>query len=139
MSSPPQVALQLALNNRLFFYTPLTGLLPNRNMGATPYADSNLYLPYVLIADIVSRPLSTQTDTAYEFEVVCEVYSVSPGGGEARRLLELVGQALEAPLVVAGQRVVLQQSGVTQAVLMGDGKTYRGAYRLRIILEDEGL
>ena len=139
MSSSPQVALQLALTNRLFFYTPLTQLLPNRNMGATPYADANLYLPYVLIADVVSRPLGTQTHIAHECDVTCEVYSTSPGGGEARRLLERVADAFEASLAVAGQRVILQQGNIAQVVLMSDGKTYRGTYRLRIILEDEGV
>lgn len=139
MSVPDHAAVQAAVFLALQGHAPLVSLLPDAEQGIGAYAPANGKFPYVVIESIASSPLSTQADTLDDCQVVCAVYSDQAGGAQARDVLAGVASALANPLAIEGQRVVLQQGGVAQVQLTGDGKTYRGAYALRVVIEkDEG-
>ena len=135
MSVPDHVALQGAVFQALRAHIPLLAALGGdlRNVGAFSHPDT--VRPYVVIEGIASQPVATQEDIVHECNIVCAVYSDQPGGTQARDIIGHVAQALESALVFDGYSVVLQQGTAAQVQVTGDGRTYRGTYALRVVIE----
>lgn len=138
MSVPDHVALQKAVFQALSAYTPLLALLADglRSVGAFSHPDNTR--PYVVLESITSEPIATQGDEVHACNVVCAAYSDLPGGTQAREIIRRLSVALQEPLSVEGHTVVLQQGNAAQVQVMSDGRTYRGTYALRVVIEKSG-
>lgn len=135
MVAPDHIAVQRAVYQALSGRLELLSLLPNGTRGVGVFVHPDNTMPYVVIEGISSRPLRTQVDTLDDYEIVCAVYSDQPANTQVRAILREVGAALAQPLDIDGYRVVIQQSGAVQAQPIGDGKIYRGACALRLVVE----
>lgn len=137
MSVPDHVALQGAVFQALRAHVPLLAVLGDglRSVGTFSHPDN--VRPYVVVEGIASQPIATQGDVVDEYNIVCAVYSDQPGGTQAREIIGHVAQALDSTLVVDGYRVVLQQGTAAQVQVTGEGRVYRGAYALRVVIEKD--
>ncbi len=138
MTAFPHYEVQKAVYTALASSAPLVEVLPQGVASVTAGAPPDLGVPYVLVAQTVSAPVLSPEDGLEECRITCEVASEQAGGGQARKILALVAAALAAPVVVAGYQVVLQHRGESTVALLADGRTYRGALTLRMVLQKTG-
>lgn len=135
MAAADHIALQRAVYTALCAHAPLLAVLPDGPYGIGVLLRAGTGLPYVVIEGLSSQPMRTQTDTLDECAVTCAVYGEHPELTQVRSVLQEVATALAAPLAVDDHHVVLQQVGAMQAPVAGDGRIYRGACTVRVILE----
>ncbi|QIB35095.1 DUF3168 domain-containing protein [Ancylobacter pratisalsi] len=92
--------------------------------------------PYVTLGEAQVLDWSTATEAGEEHRLTLHVWSRQGGHGEAHAMAHLVQQALhDAPLTLAGARLVNLR--FTQADIRREagGRTYHGLVRFRAVIE----
>jgi hypothetical protein len=96
----------------------------------------DVVFPYMTLGRAESRLVESQASEALEHGVTLHVWSRHGGRAEAVDVLAALRIALHnAPLSVAGRRLVLVFVQFTDVFRSGDGRTTHGVLRLRAITE----
>jgi hypothetical protein len=109
-------------------------------IGARFYDDPppDVIFPYVTLGRAESRSADASAVEAVEHAVTLHVWSRHGGRAEALDVIAALRAALHnAPLSVAGRRLVLVLVQFTDVFRSGDGRTTHGVVRLRAVTEPE--
>jgi hypothetical protein len=109
-------------------------------VGARLYDDPppDVMFPYVTLGRAGSRTVDASGGEALEHAVTLHVWSRHGGRAEALDVLAALRGALHnAPLTVAGRRLVLLFAQFSDTFRAGDGRTTHGVLRLRAITEPQ--
>jgi hypothetical protein len=94
--------------------------------------------PYATLGRVEARPSEASESQALEHSVTLHVWSRYGGRSEALDTIAALRAALHnAPLDIAGRRLVLALVTFTDVFRSGDGRTTHGVLRLRVISELE--
>lgn len=92
--------------------------------------------PYVTIGETTLRDWSTGTEAGDEHLLTVHVWSRGAGRKETHAIMDALRTALhDAPLVVAGHRLVNLRHELSEARREPDGETYHGIVRYRAVTE----
>lgn len=126
--------LQKAMFETLTANSALTALLG----GSRIYNDvpRGAALPYVTIGESTLRDWSTGSEDGHEHLLTVLVWSRANGEREVHQILTSVEAALDdAPLTVAGARLVNLRHEFSEVRRDADGETSRGLVRFRAVTE----
>lgn len=132
--SSPGWELQKAIYAELAADSALTALLGGERI----YDDvpRGAAFPYVTFGPSTTRDWSTGTETGAEHLITLRAWSKGGGQKEVHILLEAVRAALhEAPLTVAGHRLVSIRHELSDTLRSADGESYQGIARFRAVTE----
>jgi hypothetical protein len=94
--------------------------------------------PYVTLGRVESRAADASASDAIEHSVTLHVWSRHGGRAEALEVIAALRAALHnAPLSIAGRKLVLLFATFADVFRSGDGRTTHGVLRLRAITESE--
>ncbi len=128
--------LQAALHTRLSGHAPLTALLAAGGASVFDDVPPESPFPYIAIGEMAARPLDTQTDAAYEVDMIFYAYSQGAGMREIKRIMSAADDALQSGGInVAGHVMVLCRALESDTRLESDGITRRARMRYRLIVE----
>lgn len=92
--------------------------------------------PYVTLGRMETRPADTSGGEASEHVVTLHAWSRYGGRAEALDVIAALRAALHnAPLAIAGRKLVLLLATFSDVFRSGDGRTTHGVLRLRAITE----
>jgi hypothetical protein len=92
--------------------------------------------PYVTLGEAQLLDWSTATEAGHEHRLTLSVWSRQGGHGQAHALAHLVEQALhDAPLELAGHRLVNLRFAGAEIRREAGGRTYRALVRFRAVTE----
>jgi hypothetical protein len=132
--STAAAALRAAIHNALVADASLTTLL-----GGTKVYDevpSSASFPYVTLGEARVADFSTATEASEEHQVILNAWSRQGGHREAHVIAGALLQALDdAPLALAGHRLVNLRFALADVRREADGRTYRAAVRFRAVTE----
>ncbi|MHA1523454.1 MAG: DUF3168 domain-containing protein [Alphaproteobacteria bacterium] len=134
MSAVASWEVQSALYQLLSTDTALTTLLGGVRIydDVPPGAD----FPFVAIGENLSRDWSTGSDAGDEHALTIHTWSRQAGRKQTHDLIAAIRVALEAnALSLSQNRVVNLGFEFSQARLDGDGETYHGVIRYRVVTE----
>lgn len=132
--SSASFALQQALHGRLTSDVALTALLG----GVRVYDDvpERAEFPYVTFGQTAERDWATGSEEGSEHTVTLHVWSRARGRKEANAILAAARAALhDAPLTLAGHRLVNLRHEFSDARRDPDGETFHGTARFRAVTE----
>lgn len=96
----------------------------------------DVVFPYLTLGRAESRPVDASGAEALEHAVTLHVWSRHGGRAEALDVIAALRAALHnAPLSVAGRRLVMLLVQFTDVFRSGDGRTTHGVVRVRAITE----
>lgn len=94
--------------------------------------------PYVALGEAQLLDWSTATEAGHEHRLTLNVWSRQGGHGQAHALAHLVEQALhDAPLELAGHRLVNLRCAGAEIRREAGGRTYRALVRFRAVTETD--
>lgn len=92
--------------------------------------------PYVTLGEAQLIDWSTATEAGHEHRLTLNVWSRQGGHGQAHAIAHLVQQALhDAPLTLAGHRLVNLRFSSAEIRREAGGRTYRALVRFRAVTE----
>ncbi|MGA0561207.1 DUF3168 domain-containing protein [Ancylobacter sp. VNQ12] len=92
--------------------------------------------PYVTLGEAQLSDWSTATEAGHEHRLTLSVWSRQGGHSEAHAIADLVQQALhDAPLALAGHRLVNLRFSSAEIRREAGGRTYRALVRFRAVTE----
>lgn len=92
--------------------------------------------PYVTLGEAQLSDWSTATEAGHEHRLTLSVWSRQGGHSEAHAIAHLVQQALhDAPLMLAGHRLVNLRFSSAEIRREAGGRTYRALVRFRAVTE----
>lgn len=130
------VALRMAVHAALVADGALVAALGGERVHDVPPASPAF--PYVTLGEAQILDWSTATEAGEEHRLTLHVWSRQGGHGEAHEIAHLVQQALhDAPLVLAGCRLVNLRATGAEIRRERDGRTYKGVVRFRAVIETD--
>jgi Protein of unknown function (DUF3168) len=94
--------------------------------------------PYVSLARVENRPADSSGTEAIETNVTLHVWSRYGGRAEALDVIGALREALhDAPLTIAGRKLVYLFASFSDVFRSGDGQTTLGVLRLRALTEPQ--
>jgi hypothetical protein len=92
--------------------------------------------PYIVFGAWEGRDRSTKTSQGMEFSVMLHIWSREGGHKQAASIMERLYAVLQdAVLAVEGQDLISMRFMGSNITLEDDGSTYRGAMKLRAVLQ----
>ncbi len=92
--------------------------------------------PYVTLARVESRPVDSAGGEAIEHDVTLHAWSRYGGRAEALDVIGALREALhDAPLTIAGRKLIYLFAQFADVFRSGDGRTTHGVLRLRALTE----
>jgi hypothetical protein len=99
---------------------------------------ADIVFPYLTIGRVETRSVDTSAAEALEHVLTLHVWSRHGGRAETLDVIAAVRAALHnAPLSVAGRRLVFIFAQFADVFRAGDGRTTHGVLRLRAVTEPE--
>jgi hypothetical protein len=127
-------ALRAAIRDALAADVPLTTLLGGAKIFDEP--PKGAAFPYVTLGEARTADFSTGTESGAEHQLTLHAWSRQGGHREAHLIAGALLQALDdAPLALAGHRLVNLRFAVADVRRESDGRTYRALVRFRAVTE----
>lgn len=126
--------LQRSLYQLMRTHPPLVSLLGSARI----YDDvpQRAELPYVTFGQSLVRDWSTDTEDGHEHILTLHVWSRVPGRKQVYEIIDVLkGLLHEQAPVLAEHRIVNLRHELSEARRDGDGETYHGIIRFRIVTE----
>ena len=96
----------------------------------------DVMFPYATLGRVESRPSDASNISAVEHAITLHVWSRYGGRAEALEVIAALRDALhDAPLTVAGRKLVFLFAQFTDVFRSGDGRTTHGVLRLKALTE----
>jgi len=136
MPVPSAVALRAAITTVLRADTPLVAVLGGPHVYDEP--PRGAAFPYVSLGEARIVPLSAGETEAQEHQFTLYAWSRQGGQREAHLIAATLMQALDdAPLPLAGHRLVHLRFALAEVRREADGRSYRARIRFRAVTEPE--
>ena len=136
MSVAAGAALRAAIHAALVADTPLAALLGGPKIYDEPPRAADC--PYVTLGEMRISDFSTGTEAGAEHQLTLHAWSRQGGHKEAHLIAGALLQALDdAPLALAGHRLVNFRFALADVRREADGRTYHALVRFRAVTEPQ--
>ena len=132
--STAAVALRAAIHNALVADGALTALLGGPKVYDEP--PNSAAFPYVTLGEARVEDFSAGSDPGQEHRLTLHAWSRQGGHREAHQIAGALLQALDdAPLTLAGHRLINFRFALADVRREADGRTYHALVRFRAVTE----